>query len=79
MTDILKYTDLLYDSGATIHVCKDKSFFKDNKVATSEKNILVGNNYTFKVFGKGIVELQFASGKKMILTNVHQVLILGRI
>jgi hypothetical protein len=33
----------------------------------------MGNNDSAKVQGKGVVEIQFTSGKKLILTNVFYV------
>ena len=59
-----------YDSGATMHVCNDKNLFKNYKVASNDENVLMGNHDTAKVHGKGTVELQFTSGKKLILMNI---------
>nr|XP_009779098.1 PREDICTED: uncharacterized protein LOC104228343 [Nicotiana sylvestris] len=73
MAATMKFADWWYDSGATVHVCNDKSFFKHYKVATSDEKVLMGNHDTAKVFGKGTVELQFTSGKKLILINAYHV------
>ena len=48
----------------------NKSHFKSLEVAMVGQQVQMGNNDTAKVEGKGIVELQFTSGKKLILINV---------
>ena len=68
-----KTADWWYDSSATVHVCNDKNLFKNYKVALKDENIMMGNHDTAKVHGKGTVELQFTSGKKLILKNVFHV------
>ncbi|OIT22056.1 hypothetical protein A4A49_57908, partial [Nicotiana attenuata] len=55
MAATMKSADWWYDSGATVHVCNDKSFFKHYEVATSDEKVLMGNHDTAKVFGKGTV------------------------
>ena len=65
-----KSSDSWYDTGATIHVCNNKSHFKSLEDATVEQQVQMGNNDTAKVEGKGIVELQFTSSKKLILINL---------
>ena len=59
-----------YDSSTTIHVYNNKNLFKSYEVATTNEKVLTGNHDTTKVEGKGIVELQFTSRKKLILMNV---------
>ena len=68
-----KTADWWYDFGATVHVWNDKILFKNYEVASKDENVLIGNHDTAKVHGKGTVELQFTSGKKLILMNVFHV------
>ena len=68
-----KSFDWWYDSGATIHVCHNKNQFKNYEIAEQGQEVLMGNGNTAKVLGKGSVELQFTSGKKLILQNVLHV------
>lgn len=53
----IKFADWWYDSGATVHVCNNKDFFKQYEVATGDERLLIGNHDTDKVLGKGTVEL----------------------
>lgn len=68
-----KSEDWWYDSGATVHICNSKNFFKKNEVVTKDEKVLMENHDTARVLGKGTHELQFTSGKKIILTNVFHV------
>jgi hypothetical protein len=65
-----KSPDWRYDTGTTVHVCNNKSHFKSLEDAMVGQQLHMGNNDTAKVEGKGTVELQFTSGKKLILINV---------
>ena len=65
-----KTTDWWCDSGATIHVCNNKILFKDFEDVANGQELLMGNQNTAKVFGKGSIEIQFTSGKKLLLVNV---------
>jgi len=60
------------DSGATVHVCKDKYMFKqfEEIVDSNVQEVLMANNALAKVAGKGTVEIDFTSGKKITLLNV---------
>ncbi len=58
-----------YDTGVTVHVCNNKSHFKSLEDAMVGQQVQMGNNDTAKVKGKGTVELQFTSRKKLILIN----------
>uniref|UniRef100_A0A2N9HPB4 Retrovirus-related Pol polyprotein from transposon TNT 1-94-like beta-barrel domain-containing protein n=1 Tax=Fagus sylvatica TaxID=28930 RepID=A0A2N9HPB4_FAGSY len=60
-----KSLDWWYDTGATVHVCNNKSHFKSLEDAMVGQQVQMGNNDTAKVEGKGTVELQFTSGKKL--------------
>uniref|UniRef100_A0A2N9HKM3 Retrovirus-related Pol polyprotein from transposon TNT 1-94-like beta-barrel domain-containing protein n=1 Tax=Fagus sylvatica TaxID=28930 RepID=A0A2N9HKM3_FAGSY len=62
-----------YDSGATIHVCNNKTLFKEYVEAGNGLEVLMGNHNTAKVLGTGTVELK-SSGKKLVLTNVYHIL-----
>ncbi|KAG6508528.1 hypothetical protein ZIOFF_033902 [Zingiber officinale] len=68
-----KSADWWYDSGASVHVCNERNLFKNYELATKEEKVLMGNHDTAIVLGKGTIEMQFTSGKKMILTNVLHV------
>ncbi|KAH9765249.1 hypothetical protein KPL70_001801 [Citrus sinensis] len=68
-----KSYDWWLDSAATIHVCNDKKFFLSYKEETEGQIVLMGNNNTAIVAGKGVVEINFTSGKKVTLYNVFHV------
>ncbi|KAH9717746.1 hypothetical protein KPL71_021946 [Citrus sinensis] len=68
-----KSYDWWLDSGATIHVCNDKKFFLSYKEETEGQMVLMGNNNAAIVAGKGVVEINFTSGKKVTLYNVFHV------
>ncbi|XP_012837650.1 PREDICTED: uncharacterized protein LOC105958188 [Erythranthe guttata] len=74
MTNISLSPDWWFDSGATIHVCHDKSHFKSLTESANEGQVLMGNDNSAKVLGKGTTELHFTSGKKLALINVFYVL-----
>ncbi|CAM8920950.1 unnamed protein product [Rhodiola kirilowii] len=58
------------DSGATTHVCRDKEMFK-SFATTSEGRVLhMGDESTAPILGKGQVDLEFSSGKNLVLANV---------
>lgn len=61
-----------YDSTVTTHVCCDKTLLKNTE--DGDEKLLMGNNDTVEVNGKGTVKLQFTFGKKLILMNVVHVL-----
>ncbi|XP_073046157.1 uncharacterized protein [Primulina eburnea] len=68
-----KSSDWWYDSGATIHVCNEKGLLKNYELAEKEDKVLMGNHDTAMVLGRRTIELQFTSGKKVILMNVLHV------
>ncbi|KAH9670700.1 hypothetical protein KPL70_017080 [Citrus sinensis] len=68
-----KSYDWWLDLGATIHVCNDKKFFLSYKEETEGQMVLMGNNNAAIVAGKGVVEINFTSGKKVTLYNVFHV------
>ena len=57
------------DCGATIHVCNNRGMFKTFEAADGEE-VQMGNGSRASVRGKGTVELNFTSGKKLTLLNV---------
>ena len=73
MAAVIKSSDWWLDSGATIHVCNDKAQFKTYEASTDNQEVLMGNHNSAKVLGKGTVELQFTSGKKLTMLNVLHV------
>ena len=62
-----------YDTCATVHVSYDKALFKTYLDVTDGQEIQMGNEGRSKVVGKGSVELNFTSGKKITLVNVLHV------
>lgn len=61
------------DFGATIHVCKDRSWFKTYESMNDGSILHMGNESTALVHGKGCVDLKFSSGKIVSLFNVLHV------
>src|SRR3954463_2291695 len=57
------------DYGATIHVCNNKRMFKTFETADGEE-VQMGNGSRASARGKGTVELNFTSGKKLTLLKV---------
>ncbi|XP_071719215.1 uncharacterized protein [Rutidosis leptorrhynchoides] len=58
------------DTGATRHVCADKSLFKTFKEVTSGDKMFMGNSAIADIKGEGNVILKMTSGKELTLTNV---------
>ena len=61
------------DSGATVHVCKDRSWFKIYESLNDGSILHMGNESTALVHGRGCVDLRFSSGKIVTLFNVIDV------
>ncbi|KAH9715709.1 hypothetical protein KPL71_021156 [Citrus sinensis] len=61
------------NSGATKHVCKDRSLFKSYKAMDDGSVLYMENSSTAIVKGKGNVQLEFTSGKTLTLTDVYHV------
>ncbi|GKC27203.1 hypothetical protein Tco_1034497 [Tanacetum coccineum] len=61
------------DSGATIYVCKDRSWFKTYESLNDGSIIHMGNESTALVHGRGCVDLRFSSGKIVSLFKVLNV------
>jgi hypothetical protein len=63
-----------FDSGATVNMCNEKAQFKTYDTTIDGQEVLMRNHNFAKVHGKGTVEMQFTSGKKLVLTNVLHVI-----
>ncbi|GJX54803.1 zinc finger, CCHC-type containing protein [Tanacetum coccineum] len=61
------------DSGATVHVCKDRCWFKTYEFLNDGSILHMGNESTTPVHGRGCVDLKFSSGKIVSLFNVLHV------
>ncbi|KAH9725877.1 hypothetical protein KPL70_008036 [Citrus sinensis] len=72
MAEIRSY-DWWLDSGATVHVCNDKKIFLSYKEETEGQMVLMRKNNAAIVARKGVVEINFTSGKKVTLYNVFHV------
>jgi hypothetical protein len=57
------------DTGATRHVCGDKTLFKTFKEAAGTDKLYMGNKATADIMGVGDVVLKFTSGKELTLSN----------
>nr|GEZ91205.1 zinc finger, CCHC-type [Tanacetum cinerariifolium] len=62
------------DSEATVHVCKDRCWFKTYESLNDGSTLHMGNESTTIVHGCGCVDLRFSSGKIVPLFNVLHVL-----
>ncbi|GJT06643.1 hypothetical protein Tco_0841105 [Tanacetum coccineum] len=51
------------DSGAIVHVCKDRSWFKTYESLNDGPILHMGNESTPLVQGRGCIDLRFSSGK----------------
>lgn len=61
------------NSGATKHVCKDRSLFTSYKIMDDESVLYIGNSSAVIIKGKYNVQLEFTFQKVLILTNVYHV------
>ncbi|GJV70095.1 zinc finger, CCHC-type containing protein [Tanacetum coccineum] len=61
------------DSGETVHVCKDRCWFKTYESLNDGSILHMGNESTALVHGRGCVDLRFSSGKIVSLFNVLHV------
>lgn len=57
------------DTGASRHVCHDRSLFKSYSEA-DDKKVLLGDSHTTKVLGVGDVDMKFTSGRTVTLKEV---------
>ncbi|GJV41242.1 zinc finger, CCHC-type containing protein [Tanacetum coccineum] len=61
------------DSGAIVHLCKDRCWFKTYKSLNDRSILHIGNESTALVHGRGCVDLRWSSGKIVSLFNVLHV------
>ncbi|GJW27757.1 zinc finger, CCHC-type containing protein [Tanacetum coccineum] len=61
------------DSGVTVHVCKDRCWFKTYESLNDGSILHIGNKSIALVHGRGYVDLKFSSGKIASLFNVLHV------
>nr|GEW40852.1 zinc finger, CCHC-type [Tanacetum cinerariifolium] len=61
------------NSGAFMHVCKDRCWFKTYESLNDGYILNMGNESTALVYGRGCVDLRFSSGKVVSLLNVLHV------
>ncbi|GKD86562.1 hypothetical protein Tco_1357716 [Tanacetum coccineum] len=61
------------DSGETVHVCKDRCWFKTYESLNDGSILHMGNESTALVHGRGCVDLRFSSGKVVSLLNILHV------
>ncbi|XP_076918212.1 uncharacterized protein LOC143578550 [Bidens hawaiensis] len=59
------------DTGATRHVCGDKTLFSTFKEAASDAKLFMGNQATVDINGEGNVILKMTSGKELTLSNTY--------
>nr|GEV32766.1 zinc finger, CCHC-type [Tanacetum cinerariifolium] len=59
--------------GTTVHVCKDRCWFKTYDSLNDGSILHMGNESTTLVHGRGCVDLRFSSGKVVSLLNVVHV------
>jgi len=65
--------DWWLDSGANIHVCFDRTLFK-NYQKSSGRSVTLGNGSAAHVLGIGRIDLKMVSGKTLVLNEVRHVL-----
>ncbi|GKF63810.1 hypothetical protein Tco_0187258, partial [Tanacetum coccineum] len=58
------------DTGATHHVCADKSMFHSFRAVDNGEKLYMGNSATTDIKGEGDVILKMTSDKELKLTNV---------
>ncbi|GJZ63689.1 zinc finger, CCHC-type containing protein [Tanacetum coccineum] len=59
------------DSGATVHVCKDRCWFKTYESLNDGSILHIGNESTALVHGRGCADLKFSFGKIALLNIVN--------
>ena len=64
------HDDWWIDTGATHHVCADKSMFHSFRAVDNGQKLYMGNSATADIKGEGDVILKMTSGKELKLTNV---------
>ncbi|GJZ53284.1 hypothetical protein Tco_0608169 [Tanacetum coccineum] len=61
------------DFGETVHVCKDRCWFKTYESLNDGSILHMGNESTTLMHGRGCVDIRFSSGKVVSLLNVLHV------
>ncbi|GJX89034.1 hypothetical protein Tco_0341048 [Tanacetum coccineum] len=61
------------NSGLTVHVCKDRCWFKSYESLNNRSILYMGNESTSLVHGRGCVDLRFSSGNIISFFNVLHV------
>ena len=62
-----------YDTGATTHICTDRTMFSTYVNNKSNEQLFMGNTAMSKIEGKGKVVLKLTSGRELTLQNVKHV------
>ncbi|GJW53093.1 pol polyprotein [Tanacetum coccineum] len=62
------------DTGATRHVCADKSMFHSFRAVDNGQKLYMGNSATADIKGEGDVILKMTSEKELKLTNVERMI-----
>ena len=62
--------DWWVDTGATRHICSNRSMFTTYHAVEKEEQLFMGNSSTSKVEGKGKVVMRLTSGKELTLNEV---------
>ena len=62
--------DWIIDSGASCHMCKDESTFKDLKELETPKEITLGDGYCVKAIAKGTIHMYTNEQRKIELKDV---------
>ncbi|KAL1214091.1 Retrovirus-related Pol polyprotein from transposon TNT 1-94 [Cardamine amara subsp. amara] len=62
-----------YDTGATTHICTDKSMFTTYRKSKSEEQLFMGNTAYSKIEGRGKVVPKLTSERELSLNNVKHV------
>ncbi|CAL9018648.1 unnamed protein product [Prunus brigantina] len=67
---VLDTKDWWIDTGATKHICGDKSMFSTYQEISGGEQLYMGNSSTATIVGKGKVLLKFTYGKELTLLDV---------
>ena len=62
-----------YDTGATTHICTDRTMFSTYVKNKSNEQLFMGNTAMSMIEGKGKVVLKLTWGRELTLQNVKHV------